>query len=306
MAFYLNVGVQIFLCVSGFLYGQKEISDIKGFYISRAKRILIPNAILSITIYCIYVFVFKTVYPIPLFIKILLGLGSFTGLVPMLSHTWFISYILLCYLITPLLQIIFKKEKHQFKKLIIFLAICQILYSTRILPTVDAALVAAYVMGYFYAKCCKTKKKKIVFEITSVILMFLILPIKMITRYNLFDNIPEILKTNAPIINSWSHTFLGITIFIFLYKILSKKNIQENKFLNLSDKYSYHIYLVHQIFILYNLSVLSLTPIIWVNIIIALLLTVIFGIILYTISEPFCRKRKVENTKNCSCRCNNK
>lgn len=42
LAWWFNVGVQIFLCVSGFLYGQKEIGDIVDFYKKRIKKILVP------------------------------------------------------------------------------------------------------------------------------------------------------------------------------------------------------------------------------------------------------------------------
>lgn len=38
LAWWFNVGVQIFLCISGFLYGQKAIENIARFYNQRIKR----------------------------------------------------------------------------------------------------------------------------------------------------------------------------------------------------------------------------------------------------------------------------
>ena len=42
LAWWFNVGVQIFLCISGFLYGQKNINNVTDFYNKRLKKILIP------------------------------------------------------------------------------------------------------------------------------------------------------------------------------------------------------------------------------------------------------------------------
>ena len=33
LAWWFNVGVQIFLCISGYLYGQKDIGEITAFYV---------------------------------------------------------------------------------------------------------------------------------------------------------------------------------------------------------------------------------------------------------------------------------
>lgn len=37
-AFWVNVGVQIFFFISGFLYGKKDIDNIKTFYVGRLKK----------------------------------------------------------------------------------------------------------------------------------------------------------------------------------------------------------------------------------------------------------------------------
>ena len=43
LAFWINVGVQIFFFVSGFLYGERVVLNIKDFYIKRTKKILLPT-----------------------------------------------------------------------------------------------------------------------------------------------------------------------------------------------------------------------------------------------------------------------
>jgi peptidoglycan/LPS O-acetylase OafA/YrhL len=47
LAWWFNVGVQIFLCISGFLYGQKNIDNVTDFYNKRLKKILIPYYVMS-------------------------------------------------------------------------------------------------------------------------------------------------------------------------------------------------------------------------------------------------------------------
>ena len=42
LAWWFNVGVQIFLCLSGYLYGWKKIENIIEFYRKRLLKILVP------------------------------------------------------------------------------------------------------------------------------------------------------------------------------------------------------------------------------------------------------------------------
>lgn len=43
-----NVGVQVFLILSGFLYGSKIVSDWKGFLLGRIKKLYLPTIIVLI------------------------------------------------------------------------------------------------------------------------------------------------------------------------------------------------------------------------------------------------------------------
>ena len=45
LAWWFNVGVQMFLCISGYLYGMKRIPDISGFYRKNFVKILIDYEI---------------------------------------------------------------------------------------------------------------------------------------------------------------------------------------------------------------------------------------------------------------------
>ena len=109
----LNVGVPIFFIISGFLYGQKRITNIIQWYKKQFVKIIIP---------------LYTYYLISGFFLLLIGklgeLNYFEVLKQLLNlqgicggkigniqtgHLWFITFILICYLITPLLQLFREK-----------------------------------------------------------------------------------------------------------------------------------------------------------------------------------------------------
>ena len=112
-AFWVNVGVQVFLFISGFLYGNKEINNVKEFYIQRLKKILFPYSVLFLIALIISAVILKRHYPTAFIISGFLGFTSFKGRMQLISHTWFISYILLCYLLVPLLYKIFDTDNYK-------------------------------------------------------------------------------------------------------------------------------------------------------------------------------------------------
>lgn len=97
-----NVGVEVFFLISGFLYGHKVIADSMRFYSLRVKKIYIPFLVFFVSVLPFYYIIgdftwFKTLK----YLLCLQGIGSiYSGL----GHLWFITFILFCYLITPLLQ----------------------------------------------------------------------------------------------------------------------------------------------------------------------------------------------------------
>ena len=51
---FFNVGVQIFLFLSGYLYGKKNINDSKKWIMSRLKKVIIPVYIFMIILFIIH------------------------------------------------------------------------------------------------------------------------------------------------------------------------------------------------------------------------------------------------------------
>ncbi len=108
-AWVFNIGVQIFFVISGLLYGYKDIEN-RTFYKNRVRKIYFPYIIFTIVIIMLDILLLDyDINPVQLFIYMfgIQGLPYISGLsIPGLGHLWFITAILLCYLITPVIQYI--------------------------------------------------------------------------------------------------------------------------------------------------------------------------------------------------------
>jgi len=284
LAFWFNIGVQIFFFISGYLYGKKDIKQPINFFTKRLKKILLPLSILIVIMIIIEKIYTNNTYSILRVTFNICGLGAFAGNIKTLTHTWFVTYILLCYLITPLLQKLFSSKKHSLFVLIVLFALSIIPLPLKF----DATRSFNYILGYYYSRCCTSKKERKVFFISFLMLSILLLPINLITRYKLIENIPHILFSRAKLIHNIEHIFLGTVLFICLLKLFEKIKINEC-ILKFGDKYSFFIYLTHQIFILNNFSVLHITNYLIINILLILVLSIVSGIILYYIYNATCK-----------------
>ncbi len=55
-AYVCNIGVQIFLVMSGYLYGRKEITHWKDWFIKRIEKVYLPMFILITIVFILYFF----------------------------------------------------------------------------------------------------------------------------------------------------------------------------------------------------------------------------------------------------------
>lgn len=289
IAFWLNVGVQIFFFLSGFLYGKKDTNiNVLEWYKKRLIKKLLPLAVLNIIILFIDVFFFNVKHDFLSILANLLGFGGFYGAFSITSHTWFVSYILLCYLITPLLaKINFKKmssKKFYWHLLCIFLFLLAI-YIFKV-TNITIAWIFNYILGYYFAAFYVAQNKKYSsFNIVVFILTILFLIPRMIIQYYpSYWPYPSLLQYES-LITTISHVFIGSSLFLLMYMIFYKIKIKENVILKFSDKYSYYIYLVHQIFILNTFSLLWITSSLFINVIIILSVTIISALVLFNITK---------------------
>lgn len=296
LAFWMNLGVQIFLCMSGYLYGTKKIENTIEWYKKQYLKIMKPLWIL-LTILALVIVIghFSDFSVISLGLSYL-GLAGF-GTLPELTHTWFITYILFCYLLTPLLGLInitsIKKTWHFVFALAVLLGITEVLYLAGIISMLPQYL-GCYILGFYLAKresqCGAAELKKLTILISAIAVVTL--PIRLIVQYGGGEiglSGWSFIRTQ---ITEWHHTVLGVAIYFILLLFLKGKNIKYTNLLKISDKYSYSVYLVHQIFILNTFSLLNITDYIILNIVLIVLVIAVSAFILQWLTVKVGVRRK--------------
>lgn len=247
LAWWLNIGVQVFLLISGFLYGQREIISIKDFYKRNITKILVDYYVFLILIIPIYVFAVH--YPISMqtALKLLLGIGTN---IPGLGHLWYISTILICYVITPFIVRLFRPR---IKPLFVLTIFCLIELIFIIIPGFTGAWINCYIIGvmigveYSKNKNCDDVLKRVL--ITSLPICAFVCGSEIYIKYVESFELIGITGKIANTIFHYGRISLGcivLTGFLLIAKMLKisfPPKIQA--VLNNSDKFSYDAYIVH-------------------------------------------------------------
>ncbi len=308
LAWWFNVGVQIFLFMSGFLFGTKNIEHASTWLKKRFIRIVIPYYLLLATVIVFYLIFARSLLTVSaLLVNLLLLQGFGTGLAG-IEHLWFISYIILCYLITPILQTADfsnpKNTKGKYViKLIFLLVVLQVLNYANVI-NISIPNISSYIIGYYFArrhfhyeKCQSllqdsSSKKSVTGIFTACMLST---PLVIYLEYFYNGSLFSFLAPYKDILFAWNHTLLGVSLFLVMYLLFDslyrKKTYQPlDRIAKWGDTYSYHVYLTHQIFILGQFSLLAVTPSKFFNITIIVLCAVVTGIALQNINRLVIKK----------------
>ena len=266
LAWWLNVGVQTFLCISGYLYGRKKTGDIISYYAKRLSRILIPYYLIYIP-YGILIFLFaREEFSLDSFIRGLFVNGTLKGA----GHLWFVSTILLCYFFTPIIEVYRDRYVSSAKNFKLFL-LCSItiiiIFFCLFQDYYNPIWICNYIVGY----CIGINEDKKLCDINKYLVV--------IGFMTIFGNTIQIycsyfldIKLDNWILWSlfcdFNHLMLGTFIFCLFKELFDKANLKRlGTFLSLTDKYGYEIYLVHQLLILSPFSLMKVTKYIFINII---------------------------------------
>ena len=103
---FLNIGVPIFIILSGFLFGVREGGkNALSWYMRRIKRIYIPYELFVIILAVITILYGGNIIKRD-WLFLVLGLqGSVVGVYGA-EQTWFITALLFCYMLTPVIRFI--------------------------------------------------------------------------------------------------------------------------------------------------------------------------------------------------------
>lgn len=285
LALWLNVGVQVFFVISGFLYGTKDLSSPIEFIKRSFNKILVPYWLfLVIAIAAYYLFC-----PQELSMISIIRAFSCSGTIKGLGHLWFVGYILFCYFLTPYLFWLRKyTEKQTTKKVIYtysFLFILIQLVGFLFNSFFDPDRVSCYVVGFFLADLFRRLSLN-----QSICLKWLLFFVALFMNvgeiYIKYISNVEFMGWQTVVFKAlcrYSHMFLGIAIFILFYGHF--KFMRYNDLLRYSDKYSYPVYLVHQLFILSPLSLMAITSVNLINWMLVLVASLCSGILLLKIGS---------------------
>lgn len=288
LTWWFNVGVQIFLCMSGYLYGRKKFDgDDISFYKKQFTKILIDYYIVMIFVIAIQFILVPSELSLVRVIESLLTYKTLEGG----GHMWYIPYILLCYFLTPFLIRLFNRlhEKNKSYPLVVgLLAImltCFVIAETFI-PYFNSAWINCYILGLFLGFCQREGKLFLTKSIIGFVLVATVCMNGVQIYIDYFSNVElsGATKQYYNFLYSYAHLALGVCLFFGMKSLFSKafskgypKIIEGiSKY---SDKLSYDVYLVHLFFILGPLSLMELTPYLLVNIVLILLLVLLAAMI---------------------------
>lgn len=262
IAWWLNAGVQIFLLISGFLYGQKQF-EVKTFMVKRLKKILIPYYI----VYIVAVLFCRQYIELKYAIGGLLLRSTIKGG----QHLWFVPTIILCYLITPFLQV-FRPTNNSKKDFAVYSVACFTIVSVIFGVFQDffnPAWIGCYVIGYIIGVNNKNYiiNEKLIFLLSGIVTI-IGNGIQIWCSY-----IRQIKFIGYQYFCDYNHVILGLFLFLLMKQIFDnmKFNNKFKQYLNIMDKYSYGTYLVHQFLIIGPFSLMALTDIRFLNIVIIII-----------------------------------
>ena len=297
IAQFFNVGVEIFLLISGYLYSTKKI-DIRKFWINRIVKLLMPVYILLIVLFIYYMSnnCLKNVYMATFFHFLnLQGLPVlyFNAKIPgydELAHTWFLTALFLCYF----LMIITKKCEKKIKiymtwyKIFILIFISTILHICLLFLNIQIGYFITFFLGYIWGKECYKKDKSNINKKGELIvssLMITIVTVRLISRAYIDDTL--IYNHFISIIGHIIISFWFLYTIQYLNKYIGKKisQIVELKLIRFLEKNSYYIYLTHYFFFYGVLSLNKISIPVYQKMIVFFFGTLILSVLLEVISS---------------------
>ncbi len=249
---FFSCGVQLFIFISGYLYGGKVIEDFNSWYLKRIIKVSLPAIILSVFIIILSLTMkeylsYTTIVAYLLDAEGLLFVCHFFRFIfdeiDCLGPLWFTTVIMLCYLLVPFLQKITLRIQ-RIRLFTILTYIFGIIATIVLSKYISISYFLLFAIGY-----CLGKIKWLdmidfkIFIIHTVLFVFLLIGRIIVHKY--YDGTLLYLQ-----FISFCSFFIG-TWFITALSYVQKKNIKlisnisDNAVVKTLDKYSFYVYLVH-------------------------------------------------------------
>ena len=258
---FFNIGVPMFIIISGYLYGiksrrgaQQEV-NIKKYVIGRYVRVALPSQIWAIIIFTITLgsYAVNT-------LMVVLNIQGLSWIIqypdipnggPYLSHSWFVTVILICYVLVPVLN----GCNHRITwRHIAFLYIMGIALE---FVNINIFYFLLFVVSFYVSSNeVRVNKLNSILIVGSIVLCIAI----RLAGHEFLDGT----KIYNDYITTFTHQISAAAIIILCSKITEKTNmisrITESKIGEFIEQHSYSIYLVHYSLIPIIFSNMSVLP----------------------------------------------
>lgn len=265
IAFLLNVGVQIFFLTSGFLYGKIEVTQPLEFYKKRLLRVYVPCILVVAVVMLIQGLIGTWQFNVRDVLIYVFNLQGFVSTsVDGLNHLWFLSILMICYLLVPWIQRLLNYKPWLLVGVVIVASLVEFLVVQKMFYT--CAWVVLFIAGMIYGKYESPKVSLLVLAGAAVVLAGM-LP---------FFRLEHLVDSAWAHYCVWLHCGLAVLIFAAIYYLLPKIVLENANLpiLKQIDKISYEVYLIHHPLIMGPLALLSITPYVGLNIAIILITTI--------------------------------
>lgn len=276
---FLNVGVQIFFFISGFLLGRQHSSEsIWAWYLKRIKKIVVPYYLLLIVL-CAVHFVQGNYISIKTWIIQILFLQASQKYVVGAEHLWFLSVLVFCYIVTPFAKKLFLRCSN--------LQAAILLCVSTVLQVFTAYYISSQIGIYwgdvnlYFVACYYGMREQTIGVNPSKLVCLCALLTSVIVRLigrTFFD---ETILYNVFIVGV-TQSVIAVAVF-WLFKKFDY--IGTNAYIRKLDNISYEIYLVHYMFIVGPVSLMAITRIWVVNSILIIIVSVVSAVALNWISR---------------------
>lgn len=273
----LNIGVQLFFVMSGYLFGYQHIDNGSWFY-KRWRKLFIPYIVFVGVL--MFFLQMLSIQPIEFeeVIKYSFLCHGFLGSeLKGAGHLWFITAIFVCYWITPVLQYITNSKYSSIISGILLLVLS--FFSFLLFTKYDFSILWQYswffnyTAGYLLAK--SHIKLKIFYFVVSI--LFIVLTMQVIT-WN------DILQNNS--VNMAFHAFgahFVFLLFIFCSRLFELKRVIQP--FDVIERYSLYVYLVHYPFTRTPWSLVGCTDSWVLNLLIIIAVIIVSAATLYIFSR---------------------
>lgn len=284
----LNVGVYTFLTISGYLYGQKKIDRLGRWLFQRAEKIMLPASILSMCVFAGIALVHRQFDAVS-FLVYLVNIQGLAFFLPgkwiffreqsILAPLWFVTVIMLCYCLVPLLQKI-RNRLPPFRMCMVLMAVLAaacygIGVFTGIMLYYFLTFAAGYCMGWYGEAQCIKPIPFSGYTVCTMLLQILRLWLRAVcdgtAYYQAFVGM--------------SHMALGIWIFgmfFLLGRFLPElmQRLAQSRLVTVLDGISLYVYMTHSVFIVSALSPYKYTENLLISTVLFFLLSFASAIVL--------------------------